>query len=91
MYSYGGGLIGLQWTNGDPLAETEVGFRLDNTRTLEPTSVLTKVSPGVTGYETGETAGENTTCTWWIRHKRGGSTTAWVIVALGPFECGELL
>ena len=91
MYSYSGGFIGIQWTNGDSSAETEVAFVDDNTRTIEPSSpseIQTKVSPGVTGWESEQSAD---TCTWYVRHKKGGQTTAWVIATLGPFECDELL
>jgi len=88
LYLQPGNQVGLQWTNTVFLAETEIGFRADNTGTLEPTSVITKVAYGVTGYSTGEDATTGDVCTWWVRHRKGGVSSAWVKAALGSLSCG---
>ncbi len=70
-YPYGGDLVGVQWTNGDTSASTQVGYNIDD---LDPTSVTATVSPSLTTYETG-TEDE---CFWSVRHIKNGQVTAWV-------------
>lgn len=89
LYQYGGGFYGMYWTSGDTDAETEIAYVADPTGVTEPTlpsEIVTKVSAGVTGYETGL---DYETCYWWIRHKRGGAVTDWVRVN-HSFTCVEL-
>lgn len=89
LYSYGGdSYVGLSWTNGDPDAETQIGYAEDPNGTTEPTSVLATVAPGVTGYENNLVYVER--CFFWVRHKRGGQLTAWVRCN-HSFGCGDLL
>lgn len=64
---------GVQWTNGDVLAITQVGF--STSPVVDPTSVWTNVAAGETNIDTGDnTAGRY----WWARHNRGGQNTVWV-------------
>lgn len=67
-FVYAGNKIGLQWTNGDPLAFTEIGQSES-----EPTVALYQVGPGETTYETGTTTSNE----WWVRHLRNGQRSAW--------------
>jgi len=71
-YYYGGSSVGVQWTNGDSSASTQVGFSTSDI--VDPASVTATVSPGITSYETG--LGDP--CYWYVRHIRNGFTTAWV-------------
>lgn len=82
-YTYSGSLIGVQWTNGDSLANTEIGF---NSSDADPTSVTDTVGPGDTTYET---ATEDR-CFWSVRHIRNGFVTVWVRAPHGDAEgCPE--
>jgi hypothetical protein len=74
MYTYGGGLIGIQWTNGDSAASTQIGLDEtapfgDDVNHFPPTQ-----APGVTTFETGTSITEG----WFARHIRNGQVTAWV-------------
>jgi hypothetical protein len=78
----------MYWTSGDTDAETEIAYVLDLSGVTEPTlpsEIVTKVSAGVAGYETGL---NDQTCYWWIRHKRGGAVSAWARVN-HSFTCAE--
>lgn len=76
-FFYGGSLVGLQWTNGDTQAYTEIG--LSGSLAVEPSAATDVVAPGVTSYETGVT----TETQWWVRHQRSGLFGSWVSVP-GP-------
>lgn len=80
LYPYGGRDYGIQWVNGDALAETEIGFNA--TEDVEPTSYTQKVPPGTTSYD----LRTRNKCYWWVRHKRGGQYSAWV-EAVNEFGC----
>ena len=80
-YTYGGTLVGVQWTNTDTNAHTELGIGADST--TDPTSVSASAAPGETTYETGTT----TKCWWYVRHKRNGQASAWVYAPHG--DCGD--
>lgn len=71
-YYYSGSLVGVQWTNGDGTASTQIGFSTSDV--IDPLTVTTTVSAGITNYETGATD----PCYWYVRHIKNGSTTAWV-------------
>jgi hypothetical protein len=70
---YAGNLVRVQWTNGDPDSQTQVGFQGSDAST-EPTTVTATTTAGATSYETGETC----SCWWWVRHIENGQVTAWV-------------
>ena len=75
LFTYAGGaLIGLYWTKGDAFAETQIAYALDPT-TPTSTDIVDKVAPGVTNWDTGVTSDDR--CYWYVRHLRGGVTTAW--------------
>lgn len=74
-YIYGGNKIGLQWTNGDSAAFTEIG----RSSSGEPSSAQDSVAPGVTTYETGTTTSDE----WWVRHARNGQFSAWAKISPG--------
>ena len=80
-YPYGGTLVGVQWTNGDPLASTQIGYNISN---ADPTSVTDTVGFGTTTFETG-TEDE---CFWSVRHIRNTFVTVWVR-ALHQAGCEE--
>lgn len=80
-YTYGGSKIGVQWTNEDGAAQTQIGNSLDTM--TEPSSVFATVAPGVTSYET-ETTIE---CVWWVRHIRCGIVGSWVVDQDAAAEC----
>lgn len=71
-YTYGGNKIGLSWTNGDPAAQTQIGYAGSG----EPTGVTDTVAAGATTYETGGMVSDG----WWVRHLRNGQTSAWARV-----------
>lgn len=86
--AYGGGFVRVSWSAGDAAASTEIGVVEDGLGG-EPTSAYASVGPGVTSYETDLepyfdadgnplTIDDRTLRTFWVRHTRGGSETAWV-------------
>jgi len=78
QFTYAGGaLIGLYWTKGDPLAETEITYLVEPGTPNANTPVFDKVAPNVTTYDTGEAHLTIWNCWWYVRHKRGGQVTAW--------------
>lgn len=78
LYYYTGTFIGVQWTNGDVTASTEIG--IGDGIEVEPTAVFDTVGPGVSTYETGMTGliGSPPGIRWWVRHVKGGHQTPWV-------------
>ena len=69
---------GIQWTNTDPAASTGIGF--STSPSVDPSSVFSSVSPGVTSFETGDaTAGRQ----WYVRHQLNGQFSAWVLGGAG--------
>lgn len=76
-YTYGGDRTGVQWTNGDTDAYTEVGRSAS--AGVEPVSGSYIASPGATNLETGETATEH----WWVRHYKNSQDGAWVYAPAG--------
>lgn len=80
LFYYNGTFIGVQWTNGDVTASTEIG--IGDGIEAEPTAVFDTVGPGVSTYET-ETTGVITHhgqpgIRWWVRHVKGRHRTPWV-------------
>lgn len=78
LFYYTGTFIGVQWTNGDVTASTEIG--IGDGIEAEPTAVFDTVGPGVSTYETGMTGtiGSPPGIRWWVRHVKGGHQTPWV-------------
>lgn len=72
-----GDLFGISWTNGDSTAETEIGYYEDPTGVTEPTTYIDKVAPGLTTWNS---TNFSYACYYWIRHRKGGSVSAWVQV-----------
>lgn len=73
---YGGSLIALSWSAGDPDAATGIGVVEDPLLSGDPpTENFAVVGPGVTYFETGRTRPGRT---FWVRHIRGSSSTDWV-------------
>lgn len=69
----GGGVITVQWSNGDTTASTQIGK--SDFIGVDPSSVFTTASPGATSKNTGETD----PCPYWfVRHFKNGVATAWV-------------
>lgn len=71
-YIYGGQYAGVQWTNGDVSAETEVGIGIGPL--LEPSGRFAIAPAGETSINTGSL----TRCYWFVRHRKNGQYTAWV-------------
>lgn len=76
-YTYGGGLVGVQWTNGDTSAYTGVGR--SGSSTVPPSAETYIASPGATSLETGESLDEH----WWIRHYKNSQYGDWVYAPAG--------
>lgn len=87
VYFYGGDLVGVRWTNGDPLASTQIGRSVHSDGA--GIEVLTTASPGTAAKETGSlsyydadgnplTVADRQTYFWYVRHIRGGVVTAWI-------------
>lgn len=66
-YLYGG-KIGIDWTNADPLAQTEVS--IDGGATTAAT-----VAPKANSWDSGETSGVDAAC----RHLRNGQYSSWTV------------
>ena len=81
-YTYGGSLIGVQWTNGDSTAETEIART--TAALIEPTSRDYIVPPTETAFQTGETE----RCYWWVRHRKNSQYSTWVL-ALHELGCSS--
>ena len=71
IFKHTGDLVGVQWSNGDTLSFTQIGFGALGT----PETVTATVNPFVTSYETEEEC----SCSWYVRHIRNSQTSAWVI------------
>lgn len=78
VYFYAGSKVGVQWTNGDEDAQTQ----LARTGGAEPTSADATVGPGQVSYETGSTE----EFFWWVRHIRNGQTGSWVLATVPDTE-----
>lgn len=69
---------GVQWTNADVTAQTQVGF--STSPVVDPAGVFISVNPGVTSVDTGDsTAGRF----WFARHAKNGQFTVWVLGGQG--------
>lgn len=79
-YAYAGDRVGVQWTNGDSTAETEIART--GATTVQPTAREFIVPATETAYQTGQTD----RCYWWVRHRKNGQYTVWVI-ALHELGC----
>lgn len=79
-YVYAGDRVGVQWTNGDSTAETEIART--TAALLQPTAREFVVPATETAYQTGQTD----RCYWWVRHRKNGQYTVWVI-ALHELGC----
>lgn len=72
VYPYGETpLYGVQWTNGDSTASTDIGF---SSTAGGAVSLFARVGPGVASYETADP----TPVYWWARHFKNGTGTSWV-------------
>ncbi|MEE8608895.1 MAG: hypothetical protein V3S55_14920 [Nitrospiraceae bacterium] len=71
-------LTGVQWTNGDATAHTDLGN--STSASVDPTSVFVQVSPGVTSHETNV---NNTSLFWYVRHTKNSQSTVWVLAGAG--------
>lgn len=86
-YSYGEGLVGVQWTNGDAEAGTPVYF-FDQASGCPGTfpddlTLIGTASPGQTALETGQT----TACSYYVRHVKNGQFSSWVQALSGVDDC----
>lgn len=70
-YTYGGGLVGVQWTNEDTSASTRIGF--SNTSLDSSPAPQATVSPGVSSYETGSTDSTY----WYVQHVKNHQFSDW--------------
>jgi len=71
-YIYAGKYAGVQWTNGDVSAQTELGVSVGPL--IDPSTRFAIVPAGETSTETGSL----TRCYWYVRHRKNGQYTAWV-------------
>lgn len=71
-------LTGVQWTNGDVTAYTDIGNSAS--ASVDPTSVFVQVSPGVTSHETNV---NDTSLFWYVRHTKNSQSTVWVLAGAG--------
>jgi hypothetical protein len=86
-YHYGGDYVGLQWTNGDSSSSTRV-YYFDPSGGCPSTfpddlTYRGSVAPGVTSWETGETAH----CGWWLVHYKNNTFSGWHQVITGIESC----
>ena len=71
-------LTGVQWTNGDATAHTDLGNSAS--ASVDPTSVFIQVSPGVTSHETNV---NDPALFWYVRHTKNAQSTVWVLAGEG--------
>ena len=84
VFEYGGApYYGVQWTNGDSTAHTEIG---NSAAALsDPAGRDAIVSPGTTSYQT-----SSEECQYWfVRHVKNGQYTAWVLADDPAEGCGD--
>lgn len=85
-YSVGnrGILTGVQWTNGDTDANTEIGRSDSNA--VEPVGIFENdfvfgnVAPGETSFNTQD----ERNCYWWVRHRKNAQYSVWVLGGCSP-------
>lgn len=83
-FPYGGGLVGVQWTNGDATAVTQVAL----TGGADPTAsdVVATAAAGATTYESGTT----TQGFWFVRHAKNGQFSSWTVAYFVDEGGGEV-
>lgn len=80
-YTYSGDKIGVQWSNGDITAETEIARTAG--ALIEPTA-RDYIAPATeTSFQTGSTS----RCYWWVRHRKNGQYSAWVFAEHTSGSC----
>ncbi len=89
-YYISGSFVGVQWTNGDATASTQVWFR-DTVTNGCPSAVpddltyLGSASPGQTTFE--PLPKKTDTCTYYIRHGKNAAFSAFLQITSGVTSC----